>query len=354
MQFAVLIFACFAANNAQFVDKQQVEYLVKKWAPLIWLSPEEKYMPLNAENFLKHVYIADEVGKYQTNFNLESNLKNSSKSLYLVTKKSIDILKKTNQSFIFGKNPNTNHVSVYAIVTYCSPYISFHTRDKENFQNEVDINARAEPNLNFHVTYWVFYPYNEGKEICFLGKVPTPLIFDTCFGNLKPMGNHVGDWEHMSLSFKGKTSPSEMFLAVNDAGVYYRYDPKRGVFKYKSQVTRKGVVQRPKFPVLVRTQGGHPVLFSALGSHGLWSSPGIHEFVRLPKLSDKNGYGVPWKTWNTVLTYHMGLSRIPDWMVYKGRWGNPKSNCFLFKKLGICEHSDGPLGILKRVQDFYC
>lgn len=168
------------------------------------------------------------------------------------------------------------------------------------------------------------------------------------------MGNHVGDWEHMSLSFNGKTTPHKMFLAVHDAGVYYNFDIKRSIFRYDSQVTRKGVVQRPKFPRIVRTQGGHPVLFSALGSHGLWSSPGVHDYIRVPRLSDKNGYGIPWKTWNNVQIYHFGSTKIPNWMLFKGKWGNPKSNCFLFKKLGLCEYTDGPVGLLRNVQDFYC
>lgn len=119
-------------------------------------------------------------------------------------------------------------------------------------------------------------------------------------------------------------------------------------------MTQKGIVQRPKFPPIVRTSGGHPVLFSAYGSHGLWSAPGEHNFVRVPHLSDKNGYGIPWKTWDSLDIYHMGASKLPLWLNFKGRWGNPKRNCLLFSKLGICELSDGPVGILTRKQDFYC
>lgn len=103
------------------------------------------------------------------------------------------------------------------------------------------------------------------------------------------MGNHVGDWEHMSLSFAGKTVPDKLYLAVHDAGVYYQYDVKRRYFKYESKIIRRGVAQVPKFPQIVRAQGGHPVLFSAYGSHGLWGAPGEHDFIRVPKLTDRNG-----------------------------------------------------------------
>lgn len=124
----------------------------------------------------------------------------------------------------------------------------------------------------------------------FSGRVPTPKIFNKCFGNIRTLGNHVGDWEHMSLSFAGKTTPDKLYLAVHDAGVYYQYDEKRRYFKYESKIIRKGVAQVPKFPQIVRAQGGHPVLFSAYGSHGLWGAPGEHDFIRVPKLTDRNGF----------------------------------------------------------------
>lgn len=67
---------------------------------------------------------------------------------------------------------------------------------------------------HFHVTYWMFYPYSEGKSLCTLnlgplGPLPIPLlpIFNICLGTRKEFGSHVGDWEHVSLFFKGKLEP---------------------------------------------------------------------------------------------------------------------------------------------------
>ena len=61
--------------------------------------------------------------------------------------------------------------------------------------------------LHFHVTYWMFYPFSEGKALCvldlgFFGSWPIPSVGGLCLGRLKEYGNHVGDWEHMSLYFK--------------------------------------------------------------------------------------------------------------------------------------------------------
>lgn len=83
----------------------------------------------------------------------------------------------------------------------------------------------------FHVTYWMFYPYNQvsyhlgfkicillmecviqGKTICTLnlgplGRLPIPVIFGKCLGTRRDFGSHVGDWEHMTLYFRGQNEP---------------------------------------------------------------------------------------------------------------------------------------------------
>jgi hypothetical protein len=89
-------------------------------------------------------------------------------------------------SVLYGQNPNTTRVPVYAHVTECG-------RKK------------------FHVSYWLFFPFSQGKPICtldmgVLGPLPLPVINNRCFGTLKEFGSHVGDWEHMSLMFNVRTS----------------------------------------------------------------------------------------------------------------------------------------------------
>lgn len=200
----------------------------------------------------------------------------------------------------------------------------------------------------------MFYPYNEGKKLCFLGKLPAPFIFDKCLGKQKIVGNHVGDFEHIAFSFDKDLTPRELFLSLHDVGVYYTYDASSKIFKNSRYLQRKGILQTTEFPPFVRTFEGRPILFAAKGSHGLWSAPGKYYYLKLPKLADINDYGTPWKTWKHLQIYREGYNKPPVWMRYLGRWGNPKTNCFLFSKIGLCEISDGPYGISQRESDFQC
>ncbi|RZC41791.1 vacuolar protein sorting-associated protein 62, partial [Asbolus verrucosus] len=330
--------------------------LVTQWAPLIWISPEEKHFPTNVETFLRNVQVSDETGKLVISSINETHFPQfDSKSLFLVTKHSLESLRDEQSSFLYGHNPRQHSVPIYAMISPCTPYTSFRSSDFNSLRNDINaLYGKTEPNrLFFSVTYWAFYPYNQGKKICFIGKVPTLTFFGTCFGHMKTIGSHVGDWEHISLSFRGKPFPSEMYLAVHDTGGYYRFDRHRRHFKFDSHRASKRV-QKPKFPPIVRVQTEHPILFAADGSHGLWAAPGEHEYVKIPHLTDKCGYGIPWKTWENLKMFTLGSDDTPKWLYFKGKWGNPTTNCGLFKKFGLCEHTDGPPGILRNRQEFQC
>ncbi|XP_017048514.1 uncharacterized protein LOC108093090 isoform X2 [Drosophila ficusphila] len=218
----------------------------------------------------------------------------------------------------------------------------------------------------FHVTYWMFYPYSQGKTMCTvslgpLGRIPFPAVYGYCLGNRKDIGSHVGDWEHMSLYFNGDAEPQAMYVSAHDAGAYYSYNRLTGSFEFRRQETRKGILQRPNFPKTVTTFKNHPVLFAAKGSHGLWTAPGKHRFVKVARLYDINGFGTPWNTWKDVdISYEnlrsYGRSLVPDWLTYRGKWGNPKSNCHPFRRIGLnfCEFTDGPTGIPLKEPHFQC
>ncbi|XP_056642068.1 uncharacterized protein LOC130448642 [Diorhabda sublineata] len=340
----IFVFLLQLGVKCQRLDEfRKVEDLVKKWSPVIWLSPEEKYFPLNVDDFLKYVYVSDENGETvmpHLNGKLPMYI---TERFNLMTHESVESLLNDSTSFLHG-NSNLNKVSVYAVVHHCS------TSPKSENENRVQRNL--ENNFYFHVTYWIFYPFNLGKDVCVLGRVPTLQVFNTCLGKVKTIGNHVGDWEHMSLSFVGKPIPDKLYIAAHTSGAYYIYNEKYRIFQLDGTIKKVG--PRPKFPEIIRTQGEHPIVFSANGSHGMWATPGIQEYMKVPKVTDITGYGTPWFTWNNLRIFHLGYENLPYWFNFGGRWGNPKKKCLLFKKLGICEYSDGPTGILRKRQHFSC
>ncbi|KAK0088546.1 hypothetical protein PV325_011607 [Microctonus aethiopoides] len=385
IQFLLILLIVRHGFGTRNDEEKKLNLLVRGWAPLVWLAPGERFMPLGVPEFLEHVQAGDN---------------------YLRTRLNIETLLMNESSFLYGKQPDGN-VPVYALVKNCinlpistssssatinsfiidrkriKQHRAFIPRDENN-----DINASIQNNevattkvkanhgemtlisdentfrkLHFHVTYWMFYPFSEGKAVCvldlgFLGTWPIPSVGGICLGKLKGYGNHVGDWEHMSLYFKGDDYPVAMYVSAHDAGAYYRYDIRSGTFVYESQETRKGIFQKPIFPERVFTSSGsHPVLFSAKGSHGLWTAPGKHKFVRLPRLYDESGFGIPWLTWRRLELLNSDNEQFtPAWMTFRGKWGNPRSNCHPLVRLGfnICEFVDGPTGIPMKNGRFQC
>lgn len=126
-------------------------------------------------------------------------------------------------SFVYGNNPSKYPVPLYVIIKKCPRHLSFRSSNANTISDNIQVlMGNSNSDLHFTASYWMFFPFNEGKDICFIGKVPTPFLFNTCLGKKRTLGNHIGDWEHFSLLFNGQTYPEELFSSVHDAGVYYR------------------------------------------------------------------------------------------------------------------------------------
>ncbi|KAL6262523.1 hypothetical protein P5V15_005319 [Pogonomyrmex californicus] len=379
--FVILIVThAVAGSRFSAANEKRVRRLIRDWAPLVWLAPGERFLPLGVTEFLDNV---------------------QSDQYYLRTRIDVESLLKNRSSFLYGRKP-AGSVPVYAFVKNCISRNARMLKEKQkilmpqqdsglliqrqiNSTNDLRIQiifrermrqaatqvpqfekTREEDGyrkVHFHVTYWMFYPFSEGKTICvldlgFFGSWPIPTIGGVCIGTLKEYGSHIGDWEHMSLYFKDNEYPLAMYVSAHDAGAFYQYDPQNGTFVYESQETRKGLFQKPIFPEKVYTaDGSHPILFSARGSHGLWTAPGKHKFVRVPRLYDESGFGTAWPTWKRLeLLLEEDNEPLPGWMTFKGKWGNPSSNCHPLAKLGfnICEFVDGPTGIPMKQFNFRC
>ena len=197
------------------------------------------------------------------------------------------------------------------------------------------------------LVYFFYYPYNRGKE-----------VVDTIWGN------HVGDWEHITVRLTRlpdqTLTPVQVYLSAHNFGGAYAW------------------ADLEHFDIT------HPVVYSAEGSHGVWSAPGEHVYMTIGEevagfcvtlvcadLADDAGAGTAWDTWKNVAGFDFvareGLAGAawPVWMsdaftdagaapatVPGGgpifRWGNPEDCSTLgvdiSDLIGVCRLEDGPTG----------
>lgn len=185
--------------------------------------------------------------------------------------------------------------------------------------------------------WFYFYSYNLGTT-----------VFNIRFGN------HVGDWEHSLIRFHNGV-PKAVFFSAHSGGLAYAYD---GVEKGKG----KG-------------REGRPILYSALGSHAMYATPGKHPYV-LPfgLLADVTDKGPLWDPAQNYLAYHyntsvthnqdaksMTLQQMRDtlqpaacnpkaplgWWWYKGHWGDKfyaLSDLRQWRFVGQYHYVNGPFG----------
>ena len=66
--------------------------------------------------------------------------------------------------------------------------------------------------------YWTFYPYNRGKNVC-IGAAGS----GRCFGGCTVMGNHVADWEHVTVRLVNNR-PSKMYIGAHNFGGIYTWN----------------------------------------------------------------------------------------------------------------------------------
>ena len=145
------------------------------------------------------------------------------------------------------------------------------------------------------LTYFFYFPYNRGK-VC----------FDTVWGN------HVGDWEHITVRLGWVYEPStgwdlkpiHLFVSAHDFGTSHPWD------------------------TISKVPGSdHPIVYSAEGSHGIYVTAGAQRYGKIVVhvhppcfLYDYTGEGKPWNTWTNLETFDydaehgLGLSSWPRWM----------------------------------------
>ena len=165
--------------------------------------------------------------------------------------------------------------------------------------------------------WFYFYSYN-------LGNVVLNIRF----------GNHVGDWEHSLIRFQhGK--PKIVFFSEHFFGQAYTYDA-------------------------VEKIGKRPVVYSAVGTHAMYATPGRHPYIfPLGLLHDQTDRGPLWDPAMNCMQYIYDVKKdalTPDnrtahapteWFYFDGHWGDklyPLDDRRQYAFAGQYHYVTGPLG----------
>ncbi|XP_054264193.1 uncharacterized protein LOC128987390 [Macrosteles quadrilineatus] len=301
-----------------FVEGCDPVALAHKWAPKIYLNSKEEYWPGDVEVFLEHVQVK---GKDCPKTS-EIPTGPDSQKCFLTTNGDPNDLIKEEDSYLLGVKPGSHKWQLDPVPAY--------------------VNVKPCGNGRMIISYWIFFPFNKGKQMCKLE--------DGCGTVQTVVGNHVGDFEHLSLEMQGEL-PVSLFLAVHDGGIFYDYDKGSNTFTLSSQL-KNGILKVPDPPQTIQLVGTHPVLYCALGSHAVWSAPGTFSFsrVELDQLVDETDQGREWNTWEALKVFY-SKETTPAWWYYEGRWGNQASQCIL--RL-YCLFSAGPRGLSTRSEEYTC
>ncbi|KXX79511.1 putative vacuolar protein sorting-associated protein TDA6 [Madurella mycetomatis] len=184
--------------------------------------------------------------------------------------------------------------------------------------------------------WFFFYSYNLGQTVLKIR-----------------FGNHVGDWEHCMVRFQHGV-PRAMFLSEHAGGKAYAW---------------RALEKRPQKD----GKPARPVIYSAVGSHAMYASPGMHPYVLpfklLKDITDKgplwdpalNNYAYwydyeadqdeaqnPPTQERTSLTPAASNPDVPtSWFHFEGPWGDdvyPLSDRRQWRLFGEYHYITGPLG----------
>ena len=187
--------------------------------------------------------------------------------------------------------------------------------------------------------WFYFYSFNLGQKVL----------------NIR-FGNHVGDWEHTMIRFQhGK--PKAVFLSEHDFGDAYAWHAlEKYVPNPDGSETMVGTWSNQTFGRVAK----RPVTYSAVGSHAMYATPGLHPYI-LPwgLLHDQTDRGPLWDPRQNLqaFTYAPATQtmraallnpRAPTgWLHYAGHWGDkyyPLSDPRQYRFAGQYHYVNGPTG----------
>lgn len=294
---------------------------ITKYAPVVHLYAEERYLPYSIEEYVSHFYLTDSTGR-----NITDKLSLSLPDLTHLQNKS--------------KLP-TNDIFMTALTDF--------TSDPEWLTGKQNIPEIASGRLQnapavlivvdkgeFVDAFWFyFYSFNLGPFVMGGG----------------PYGNHIGDWEHSLVRFYNGI-PRLVWMSAHGGGTAYKFEAMEKM-KLENSNNDGSIANRP-------------VLFSARGTHANYATVGQHshdlpyyilsDFTDRGPLWDPSKNYVAYKFDGVNVEYANGTEpgreeRFGNWLEFLGCWGDkqldpsdPRQRYSPFQWKFI----DGPLGPLTK------
>ncbi|KAL7751536.1 hypothetical protein RI367_002999 [Sorochytrium milnesiophthora] len=295
-------------RDAQPMSDDDIVDMITAHAPLVYLHPQEQNMPCSIDWFFPYVKLAEDGANPQPQFPDPVTRDNIGTLPYSVTSNSRLTTKQPldcgpcHEDFFAGVSPASQPVPAYAL-----------------YKKKPEVGANV-----IDVSYWTFYSFNLGKDVCIGVEVD-----NNCIGGRTWMGDHVGDLEHISIRFDSG-QPVQLFNSEHSGGHAFNWND--------TAITFVDGTQRP-------------IVYSALGSHGLSLVPHDVVFNKFPKLVDQFSAGGV--AWDTALALEVaewqdpsqaGYSGDHAWLNYAGRWGNDYG-CEVHS---VCKLVSGPDSISTR------
>jgi len=182
-------------------------------------------------------------------------------------------------------------------------------------------------------------------------------------GDKRTFGNHIGDWEHISVRIENGRA-EWVHLDVHSFGATYRWNGRDRFDFVEGEPVKRRQYRQGKFidllddvpyPEYLDLEDGRIAVFSANGSHGTWAQPGKFTYLNIltVHLDDFTERGVQWNTWQNLVINDVvdDLNIFTDdksWINFRGPWGNTfKLECDLDPIVGECGLVGGPTGPYK-------
>jgi hypothetical protein len=276
----------------------------QRYAPLVFLHPDEELLPMAADCFIANSSLEFAEGRNKQSRKAERGELTAERLVRPGYEHGGFTTRERTRPFASGRAP--------ALVGRRGFYLDLEDRFRSGARStEEDVFFAGTPvyyehEPGRHITYWFFYGFSAPAA-----KLVRPLRRR----GIRSAG-HEGDWEGISIK-----------LDEQDAPVSVRY------FAHGEKV-------EPVPWAKVKKLDGHPIVFSALGSHASYAMT-----RRLPNL-DLGGGGPIWATWLLVAD-----ARVQPWYGYGGAWGVARTvpgtvravAAVFRKKVGRGEFT-GPLG----------